>query len=1772
VPNTLLELLVKIRTDGVKDLDRDLAAVEKRSEATEKRAKGLGGSYQEAAEQASRAVRDTEKGLESLGKTSERISKSQITFKTTLEGARQVQAGFEAIGNRADKLSGSTIELKTTLAGSRDVLGDLESIDGVATRIDGETVTVTADVKGGAEGRAQLQQLEAAASRIDGDSVTMDVEVRGAAAAGGDLEDIREAAGKLDGQSARVDLTTDGAFKTEGLIKLVQKAADKLDGKVATVAVSVAGALGASAALSAVGERADLLTRSFEAVSAHALPLAMTAMPALAGAATATGTALIGLVGGLGQGAAGLALFGGTALYGAVGGLTAFASAASASISSVAELEENLRTADQAVLTAENAVKSAKDAMKEAKKGSDEYTLATRELAQAQDELAAAQEEQKRLQILNTRAARDFNAELGPTRIAVTKLQAEFNDRLLPTLTKLIGIWTGKLPRLAAPFMDMTSGIADVAGSLGDAYSEGQRFMRLMDVLRFVASQGEKAAGAIGMIFDSSVMLANQIIPFASDLTDRVYRLVEGMHRWVMSAEGTRTMVGIFSLLYTRMNQLLSIAGDLGAGLFNVFRASGAGGLAAAMLGDLAKLARSFRDATSASGAAADKFRFFGQQGRVVLRELAGIVGEFSGQFFRMAEAALRFRTEGSRLTLLQQIFRAIRDSFKPLADMMIDAFRVIGPVLPELIRNLAGLANNFAGQTPVMRTYFDGLNLLLRTFNNLPAPIKNMTANLVALSTTMGLLGGPGSGALGGAIAGLVGFAGHISVVRAVQGKTTLGQAALNRVTGLFAPAAATAGTAAAASGAKMGIFSRAMAVAAAAGRGLRAALLFLVTNPIGLAITALAVGAIVVAKNWSKIRPALQPAVNLFNRAKTAAGQLGGVLKNSLVGNTEAARNAIAKLPPALKPVGKELADTGADVRRFGGWVQDKLIPALKDIGTAVAKWAKPAFDKLGQAAEAGAKKATSENTVMGRKLRGIWSDLNADSGTTWHKISRTITSTASEWANKTTSENTALGRDLRSIWSDINADSGTKWHSIRDSVVKWAKDLRLGARAENSGLNKDLSAIWADINADSGTKWHSIRDNVVKWTKSSHLEAKAENTALGKDLSGIWSDINADSGTKWHSIRDAIVRWAKSSHLGAKEENTSLKTDLSQIWDDIFGSTGPIWNKIADAMTGPMERAHDALRGIWNSIVDGINKVLGAVGIDKKIPRWEDTGGGGSAPTGPTGREAGMTGRFGMARGGIVHQWATGGLADGSIPHAVYGEVGKAESYAVHGRRDNIPYAQAFAESVDMTLVPKKGLEDQGHPGRVPGFAAGGILDAWRAMGVPMHAHGATMYQWAPGLEEKYWRPIANTVSGSTYNNYYGHPDGWEEREQYSADFWGPGGRGDPIGVPMGDAVLSAGLRIIGDALSYWIWNNRDSMGGNAVALDPHTDHVHFTAMPGLDLNNGGGGTGFFRSLWETVGSALWERLVQRPYDRATAPLEEGMVLRQAARGAGQMVLDATKEWIIGRSGSAGGSLPGGSSPSGLTLGEAVSQGDWPSNLQRTAVGVAWEESSANASAQNPSGARGLFQIMPQTAAGVGADYGRLTDPIYNSATGLKVYNAQGWGAWVAYPPSEDSMSRGSASVTGYEKGGLIPGRPGDPKVMLAHAGEIVLPRGVSDAFLDHARALERAANGGGSRFNVGSLLARLGADGTRVRAGRVGSPGRAGQDFSEMKNEIKGLRRDLEHQTEALRHVRADIGNPEVLARVAREYGNSRAGQADHDRRNARQFDALASTRR
>lgn len=93
--------------------------------------------------------------------------------------------------------------------------------------------------------------------------------------------------------------------------------------------------------------------------------------------------------------------------------------------------------------------------------------------------------------------------------------------------------------------------------------------------------------------------------------------------------------------------------------------------------------------------------------------------------------------------------------------------------------------------------------------------------------------------------------------------------------------------------------------------------------------------------------------------------------------------------------------------------------------------------------------------------------------------------------------------------------------------------------------------------------------------------------------------------------------------------------------------------------------------------------------------------------------------------------------------------------------------------------------------------------------------------------------------------------------------------------------------------------------------------------------------------------------------------------------------------------------------------------------------TAEAVAMAESSGNPTAYNPSGATGLFQIMPATAVSNGFNPSLLTDPLYNAEAAYKISNkGTNWYPWQAFTNGAYLKYLGDTSQVGQNDSATTP----------------------------------------------------------------------------------------------------------------------------------------------
>lgn len=623
----------------------------------------------------------------------------------------------------------------------------------------------------------------------------------------------------------------------------------------------------------------------------------------------------------------------------------------------------------------------------------------------------------------------------------------------------------------------------------------------------------------------------------------------------------------------------------------------------------------------------------------------------------------------------------------------------------------------------------------------------------------------------------------------------------------------------------------------------------------------------------------------------------------------------------------------------------------------------------------------------------------------------------------------------------------------------------------------LWKYLQAAWTAFKNLFGALWKTFWEGVGLVLK------KAKDNFITM-LDDAWNRITTTAKTAWTNIKEAIMsRWGDTID-DAVTSAKNLWFEIKQVFETIKKSTRPIWEAIGKAIHEPMSAAWRTLKTVMNAILEGVAKVLDAVqlgGLAEKV-RSVKFANGGTYSRGQGPRP--------MATGGVITQDSVGGFADGNVPRAVYGEVGKKEYYIVPERKDNRRYLAQAANDMGYGLLPIPKGRGEDHEAHHLGLtkkrrmAKGGILGAWRAMGVPMHSYGVTSSNVDPNVYEVN-QEIENKfgVQGTTYGPHGRNADG-----RYSVDWmmpsgWGVTATGSSKGV--GDRIaehMQANWEKFSTEYLIWYKQMKESQsgswfpytggGGYPAPTTPsgfHTDHFHYSATKPwgsaetLSGSGGGGAGGVFQSLWDSGASLLWDKLVQPRIDDFKKNMSSGFVLREAV---GQMLvnaMDGIKSMIISESGSAGGGdIPsGGGTPTKneqlgqKMFGQHTLGGSWAS------LDELWtRESNWNHLADNPtSSAYGIPQAMTSLhdlPKGYGPPGG---DPGVQIGWGLDYIKGK-------YGTTDAALSYHNR-YNSYARGGIAG----------TDAVDLNMPNPVRNAFVAVASALRRMAGVEGDGMTIG-----------------------------------------------------------------------------------------------
>ena len=386
---------------------------------------------------------------------------------------------------------------------------------------------------------------------------------------------------------------------------------------------------------------------------------------------------------------------------------------------------------------------------------------------------------------------------------------------------------------------------------------------------------------------------------------------------------------------------------------------------------------------------------------------------------------------------------------------------------------------------------------------------------------------------------------------------------------------------------------FGKAMRFAAVGIKGVGKAMLvagrFMLTTPIGLILTAIAVAAFLIIKNWSTVKAFLLSAWSAISSAATTvwAAVTGAITTawNAVWGVIKAVGSAIATGWTAAWNTIKSVA-----MAVWNGFLK----PVLTAIGTAIKVLAVIVGTLLI------APWVIAYNLLKPIVL-ALWNGLIKPVFTAIGNFIRQVWGAVSAWV---VARATWLYAIWSGIWTAVKTVASAVWNAISSFVRKVWGTLVAWVTVQLTILKVTWLRIWNGIKAVASTVWSAIKTAVsAAWNW-------IYKTVLGPGLRGlkviwdtIWNALKRTASTVWNGIKTVIgTVW----RTGIKPIFDVLKTAVKAI-GTVFDATrkviGTAWDKVKEAAAKPVRFIVDTvytkgIKATWD-------KLAGAVGLKLKLP---------------------------------------------------------------------------------------------------------------------------------------------------------------------------------------------------------------------------------------------------------------------------------------------------------------------------------------------------------------------------------------------------------------------------------------------------------------------------------------------------------------------------------------------------------------------------------------
>lgn len=742
------------------------------------------------------------------------------------------------------------------------------------------------------------------------------------------------------------------------------------------------------------------------------------------------------------------------------------------------------------------------------------------------------------------------------------------------------------------------------------------------------------------------------------------------------------------------------------------------------------------------------------------------------------------------------------------------------------------------------------------------------------------------------------------------------------------------------------------------------------------------------------------------------------------------------------------------------------------------------------------------TTRTTALGNSLRSVFSTIGSFIAQRWTSAVQRVRSIASSAWSWVTQRTTQLGTSLRGVFTQLGQFITSRWAAMTTGVRTRAQQMWTQVTGMFTSARARLGSIVTGLRTFVTNAFQQLGRSVVQRVTEMWSQGRSLFTRLKDSGLQIFTSLRTGVTSRVRELGSNLKESFTNQFNNARDIYTNLRNRVGELFtaakDRAIKAIHTLGRNLGEAFENQVNRARDfgesikrtlgskfgaavnRVRGWLGNLMYAVGNVLEAVGAEDMSKKADSLGDQLKQPQQLA--KGGVTsgGPQMMHRGGIsigadgVEIGDQGGVGTGKKIVAITNEAGPEAVIPLDKEtRQGTQALGAAAQSRGLTLVPKSPDHYGGHFHGPPSALEKSAIRGVRTMA----EGGVSGKNWTDNINNYptsrggfpwlgHVAQVANLVAkriGSDPSTYPGH----SPTQEQAIDFMQANRANEP-----GDTIadfLWGNANALG--LQYEIWKQRirgayagnswQGMADRGSDTQNHFDHVHgsFNRSPGsgevssnATYQGGGAGGGGFDVLGAIADA--FKKVGDFP------KLNLGMV-GEGIAALGPMLLKKAKDFLVDKATELMGSvtdagrglwgkITGGGTPAqNVELGRKMQEqmgvrGSFSSleNLWHKESG--WNQYAENAS----SGAYGIPQALPPTKLPAEGQKSGGSKPGPQIGWGLDYIKGR-YG-------STDAAWQHSQANNWYKLGGRIPGIKGDPKVIGAHAGEIVLPQGIADNF--------------------------------------------------------------------------------------------------------------------